>query len=352
MTEEDKATSENGENKNENPMERMRRLTQAGNQEDKSALNYEHRIKRTSGQTGEWLIFESDREIEDTDDSQIISDNAQNNEKPEWYFSKDGEMHELDDIPSTDRETIPPTISQPTPGQQLANGNSGSHKPFLEQPLDEIDEDATTVTPVAYQISRPVSIPETPKREDVETKNQEELEETPGRHIKKAAGKKPIENGENGNTKKSKKWRPSCLTKILIGLLFVLAMIGIAFMTFFVYKYFSIAAGLPDYSDLSSHASQFETTRILDRNGNLLYEINDPEAGRRRYVTLENISPYLVAATIATEDKEYYNHPGFDPIAITRAMWQNLYRSGNCFRCFNHYPTTCQEIVILTGRAL
>jgi penicillin-binding protein 1C len=35
----------------------------------------------------------------------------------------------------------------------------------------------------------------------------------------------------------------------------------------------------------------------------------------------------LVAATIATEDKEFYRHPGFDPIAIVRAFWQN-YRGG------------------------
>ena len=33
--------------------------------------------------------------------------------------------------------------------------------------------------------------------------------------------------------------------------------------------------------------------------------------------------PYLIAATIATEDKDFYNHPGFDPVAIVRAFWQN-----------------------------
>ncbi|NPV57445.1 MAG: hypothetical protein HPY76_12340, partial [Anaerolineae bacterium] len=42
---------------------------------------------------------------------------------------------------------------------------------------------------------------------------------------------------------------------------------------------------------------------------------------------LDRISPYLVAATIATEDKEFYNHPGFDPVALVRALWQN-YTSG------------------------
>ncbi len=92
---------------------------------------------------------------------------------------------------------------------------------------------------------------------------------------------------------------------------------------FAVYQYYNIAASLPGIEDLTSHASQFETTRILDRNGDVLYEILDPNAGRRTYVPLEQMSPYLVAATVATEDKEYYNHPGFDLTAIIRASIQN-----------------------------
>ena len=94
-----------------------------------------------------------------------------------------------------------------------------------------------------------------------------------------------------------------------------------------LYEYYSIASSLPSVSDLQQRTSQFETTRILDRNGNLLYEIVDPNAGRRTFVPLERISPELVAATIATEDKDFYTHPGYDPIAIVRALWQN-YVSG------------------------
>src|SRR6185436_10786943 len=42
---------------------------------------------------------------------------------------------------------------------------------------------------------------------------------------------------------------------------------------------------------------------------------------------LDKISPYLIAATIATEDQNFYAHPGFDPVGIIRAIYQNL-RSG------------------------
>jgi membrane peptidoglycan carboxypeptidase len=59
----------------------------------------------------------------------------------------------------------------------------------------------------------------------------------------------------------------------------------------------------------------------------VLYEILDPNAGRRTYVPLDKISPYLVAATIATDDQEYYSHPGFDPAAIARAFIQNYTNS-------------------------
>lgn len=124
-------------------------------------------------------------------------------------------------------------------------------------------------------------------------------------------------------------WRgnKSCLLRGLIISAFAMVVFGLCVGSYFVYQYYSIASALPDVGDLSDRASQFETTRILDRNGQLLYEILDPTAGRRTYIPIAEISPNLIAATIATEDKEFYTHPGFDPGAIVRALWQN-YRSG------------------------
>ncbi|MDD5368665.1 MAG: transglycosylase domain-containing protein [Anaerolineaceae bacterium] len=118
-----------------------------------------------------------------------------------------------------------------------------------------------------------------------------------------------------------------CLMRMVVVMLFVGVLLALAAGSIGVYEYYRIAATLPAIGDLQAKASQFETTRILDRNGNLLYEILDPNAGRRTYVTLDKISPYLIAATIATEDKDYYTHPGFDPVAIMRALVQN-YTSG------------------------
>ncbi|MHC1770782.1 MAG: transglycosylase domain-containing protein [Flexilinea sp.] len=118
------------------------------------------------------------------------------------------------------------------------------------------------------------------------------------------------------------------LPKIFLSMLIGLAGLLTFFCLLFLVWYLQVATTLPDVDDLQAKASQFETTRILDREGNLLYEIIDPNAGRRDYVTLDNVSPFVVAATIATEDKDFYNHPGFDITAIVRALIQNI-KSGS-----------------------
>jgi penicillin-binding protein 1C len=121
--------------------------------------------------------------------------------------------------------------------------------------------------------------------------------------------------------------RSGCLVRGLVVTAFSLVIIAILGLSFILVQYFTIAAGLPSVDDLRQYASQFETTRIYDRNGNLIYEILDPNAGRRTYTQLDEISPFLIAATIATEDKDFYTNPGFDPLGIIRAFWQN-YTSG------------------------
>lgn len=115
-----------------------------------------------------------------------------------------------------------------------------------------------------------------------------------------------------------------CLVRLAILGVFALLLVSLGLLSFAVYQYYTIASTLPSVDDLRAKASQFETTRILDRNGNVLYEILDPTAGRRTYVSLEDISPFMTAAIIATEDEDFYSHPGFNPSAIARAFWQNF----------------------------
>ena len=66
------------------------------------------------------------------------------------------------------------------------------------------------------------------------------------------------------------------------------------------------------------------TTQILDRNGKLLYEVIDPEAGKQIDLSLTRIPAACVQATVSTEDSRFFAHFGVDPLAIGRAVWQNL----------------------------
>ena len=63
---------------------------------------------------------------------------------------------------------------------------------------------------------------------------------------------------------------------------------------------------------------------LTDRSGTLLREILSEEGGRCQWVGLEDISPHLVKATLAAEDRHFYLHPGVDPPAIIRALYQNV----------------------------
>ncbi|MCB0199032.1 MAG: PBP1A family penicillin-binding protein [Anaerolineae bacterium] len=121
-----------------------------------------------------------------------------------------------------------------------------------------------------------------------------------------------------------------CANGVLMGvfLFLIVALLGLAL---FALGYAGIATVLPPASELITRASQGENTRILDRNGALLQAPlapNDPAAGLRRHVALDDISPYLVAATIATEDANFYNHPGVDPAGLARAIFRAVQNSG------------------------
>ncbi len=204
---------------------------------------------------------------------------------------------------------VPPYPNQTPPPAQPDNPIYDS----LPQRVDETDLGATRVTPAAYQ---PVS-------------QQPRQSAQPSQARQSADWRAQLSAQWNALLQDLKNRRVNwgCLLRGFIVLLFGIIIIGLIGGSYALYQYNIIASTLPDVEDLQARASQFETTRILDSEGHILYEILDPNAGRRTYIPLEYISPNLLAATIATEDKEFYNHPGFDAVALMRALWQN-YTSG------------------------
>lgn len=120
----------------------------------------------------------------------------------------------------------------------------------------------------------------------------------------------------------------SCLTRVLM-LLFVGGIVSLMLGGGGAAIYYSQVTapsfrGIRTIDDLQARAIQFQTTRIRDRDGNILYEINDPEGGFRDYVTLDEVSPWVIVATVATEERGYFTNPGFSVPAIGRAVVQNL----------------------------
>jgi penicillin-binding protein 1C len=79
---------------------------------------------------------------------------------------------------------------------------------------------------------------------------------------------------------------------------------------------------LPSLDTLASNLSA-PSTKILDRNGRLLYTISDPHAGQHTPIALSEIPLACRQATIATEDANFYSNPGVDVVAILRAVWIN-----------------------------
>lgn len=70
--------------------------------------------------------------------------------------------------------------------------------------------------------------------------------------------------------------------------------------------------------------STFHSIQVLDRNGQELRTILSQRESISQWVALEEISPYLVNATLIAEDRRFYRHIGIDFFAIGRAMFQNL----------------------------
>jgi 1A family penicillin-binding protein len=84
------------------------------------------------------------------------------------------------------------------------------------------------------------------------------------------------------------------------------------------YAYF--AQSLPSAERLAGRTVA-QSTKIFDRNGELLFEVFDPNSGRRTVVPITRIPLVLKQATIATEDQSFYSNPGVDVRGLLRAIY-------------------------------
>ncbi|MFZ0545812.1 MAG: transglycosylase domain-containing protein, partial [Candidatus Promineifilaceae bacterium] len=117
-----------------------------------------------------------------------------------------------------------------------------------------------------------------------------------------------------------------CVSRMfLIGILLtaVLVFAGVAVAGTLVYT--SLSGEIEDgiaALDSARDRESFETTRIMDRNGHLLWEIFGE--GKRTQIPLAQIPQDLIDATISVEDDTFYDNIGLDAPSLVAALISNL----------------------------
>jgi len=117
-----------------------------------------------------------------------------------------------------------------------------------------------------------------------------------------------------------------CLSRAFLG---VLILAGLAIFAAIVVTgtliYVQLSAEIEEGITVLENAREretFETTRITDRDGEVLWEIFGE--GKRTYVALEQIPEEIQEATIAVEDDTFYENIGLDAPSLLAAIIANL----------------------------
>lgn len=58
---------------------------------------------------------------------------------------------------------------------------------------------------------------------------------------------------------------------------------------------------------------------LYDKDNNMFFQGN----GRKEWISLSEVSPYIIDATISIEDKNFYTHAGFDYLRIIKSLYKN-----------------------------
>lgn len=134
---------------------------------------------------------------------------------------------------------------------------------------------------------------------------------------------KPAKAGHTFRFHHKKRGRPRKLKSFFRKLIPTPLRVGIAMVFlgagFFVYSLFlvNLAHDLPSPSQLNTDNGPI-TTEFYDRNGTLLYRLYEDK--NRTLVKLSGLPSNLINATVAIEDKNYWNHKGVDFVGIARAL--------------------------------
>jgi len=124
---------------------------------------------------------------------------------------------------------------------------------------------------------------------------------------------------------KQKRGCCGCFSMALVGGVLLLTLLifgGVAVAGTLIYSNFSqeIEAGVAKL-DTARERETFETTRIFDRKGQLLWEFFGE--GKRTQIPLAQVPQMLINATISVEDDSFYQNTGLDIPAVAAALLAN-----------------------------
>jgi penicillin-binding protein 1C len=83
---------------------------------------------------------------------------------------------------------------------------------------------------------------------------------------------------------------------------------------------------LPDFREALAQQRIGSGAVVVDRKGNILRIFPDKQDRFGLWVSNDAVPHTLISAVIAAEDKRFFHHPGFDPLAMARALYGNLNR--------------------------
>ena len=132
--------------------------------------------------------------------------------------------------------------------------------------------------------------------------------------------RRDLQRGRGGNTR----MRMLIALAAMVGVFLVsVGLVGGGTAIYAMSRYDEIAADVVPPEQLIAQQSR-GGARIVDRNGVLLYEFVDELSGLRRPVALEQISQWLIDATIAVEDPTFYENNGLNTRGLIRAGVENF----------------------------
>ena len=126
-----------------------------------------------------------------------------------------------------------------------------------------------------------------------------------------------------------KRRRSSQRRRPWIGLIYVLGVLSTVFFVGLLGVFIvgnAWLSDLPDYSDANAYNFSQKTQVYANDRKTLLAEFYLED---RDPVEMDEISPYVIEGTVATEDQRYYEHHGIDPQGILRAIAVNLFGIGH-----------------------